>query len=53
MSVIGDVLVNSLWMWIGFNLFVLVMLALDLGILHRKGQEVGIKEASLPGSRCW
>lgn len=34
-------------MWIGFNLFVLVLLALDLGILHRKEHEVGIREALL------
>ena len=36
---------NTLWMWLGFNVFVLILLALDLGVLHRKGQEVGIKEA--------
>ncbi len=34
-------------MWLGFNLFVLVLLALDLGILHRQGKEVGIREALL------
>lgn len=38
---------NTLWMWLGFNLFVLVLLALDLGVLHRKGKEVGIREALL------
>lgn len=38
---------NSLWMWLGFNLFVLVLLALDLGLLHRKDKEVGIREALL------
>lgn len=38
---------STLWMWLGFNLFVLVLLALDLGILHRKGKEVGIREALL------
>lgn len=38
---------NTLWMWLGFNVFVLILLALDLGVLHRKGQEVGIKEALL------
>ena len=38
---------NILWMWLGFNVFVLILLALDLGLLHRKGQEVGIKEALL------
>jgi len=26
---------NTLWLWLGFSLFVLVLLALDLGILHR------------------
>jgi tellurite resistance protein TerC len=34
-------------MWIGFNLLVLVLLALDLGILHRKGREIGVREALL------
>lgn len=38
---------NTLWMWLGFNLFVLVLLALDLGILHRKDHAVGIREALL------
>jgi tellurite resistance protein TerC len=38
---------NTLWMWLGFNLFVLLLLALDLGLLHRKSQEVGIREALL------
>lgn len=38
---------STLWMWLGFNLFVLVLLALDLGILHRKSKEVGIREALL------
>ena len=31
--------------WIAFNLFVLAMLALDLGIFHRKEHTVSIKEA--------
>src|SRR6478736_2143948 len=31
--------------WIGFNLFVLVMLALDLGVFHRKSHAVSVKEA--------
>jgi tellurite resistance protein TerC len=34
------------WLWIGFNLFVLAMLALDLGIFHRKAHAISIKEAS-------
>jgi tellurite resistance protein TerC len=31
--------------WIYFNLFVLFMLALDLGVFHRKSHEVSAKEA--------
>lgn len=31
--------------WIGFNVFVLLMLVLDLGFFHRKSHEVKIKEA--------
>ncbi len=33
--------------WIGFNLFVLAMLALDLGVFHRQAHEVSIREASV------
>jgi len=32
-------------MWVGFNLFVLLMLALDLGVFHRDSHKVGFKEA--------
>jgi len=31
--------------WILFNIFVLLMLALDLGVFHRKTHEVSLKEA--------
>ncbi len=31
--------------WILFNAFVLIMLALDLGVFHRKAHEVSLKEA--------
>lgn len=37
--------VNMMWFWVGFNLFVLAMLALDLGVFHRKAHEVRFKEA--------
>lgn len=33
--------------WIGFLIFVCLMLALDLGVFHRKSHEVKIKEALL------
>ncbi len=43
---------NSLFLWIGFNVFVLAMLALDLGVFHRKAHVVKIKEA-LIWSAVW
>jgi tellurite resistance protein TerC len=39
-------------MWVGFNLFVLAMLALDLGVLHRKAHVVTAREA-LVWSAVW
>jgi len=38
--------VNTLWGWIGFNLVVLSILALDLGVLHKRGKKVTVKEAA-------
>ncbi len=32
-------------LWLGFNLFVVVMLALDLGVFHRKAHDVRAREA--------
>jgi tellurite resistance protein TerC len=37
--------VNSLWGWVGFNVAVLAILALDLGVLHRRSSTVSVKEA--------
>ena len=42
----------QLWLWIGFGVFVLAMLALDLGVFHRKSHIVGMKEA-LTWSVVW
>jgi tellurite resistance protein TerC len=39
-------------MWVGFSLFVLFMLALDLGVFHRKAHAVRMKEA-LAWSAVW
>lgn len=36
---------NTSVLWLGFNLFVLIMLALDLGVFHRKSEEISVKEA--------
>jgi tellurite resistance protein TerC len=38
--------VGSPLLWAGFILFVLAMLALDLGVFHRKAHEVSLKEAA-------
>ena len=43
---------ENLWAWVLFNLFVLAMLAVDLGIFHRKAHEVKMKEA-LTWSAVW
>jgi len=34
-------------LWIGFNVFVLLMLMLDLGVFNRKAHEIKVKEAVL------
>jgi len=43
---------SQVWMWVAFNVFVLVMLAVDLGVLHRRAHEVALKEA-LVWSGIW
>jgi tellurite resistance protein TerC len=36
---------DQLWLWVGFNVFVLAMLALDLFVFHKEAHEVSLKEA--------
>ncbi len=36
---------DNIWLWVGFNAFVLIMLALDLGVFHRKAHVVTFKES--------
>ncbi len=43
---------DNLWLWVGFNAFILIMLALDLGVFHRKAHVVTIKE-SLTWTCVW
>jgi tellurite resistance protein TerC len=38
--------------WIGFNVFVLIMLALDLGVLHKKTKEITVRQG-LAWSALW
>jgi tellurite resistance protein TerC len=35
------------WFYLSFTVFVLAVLALDLGVFHKKAHEVGFKEASI------
>jgi tellurite resistance protein TerC len=38
---------QSIWIWTGFNLLVLALLFLDLGVFHRKARAVSTKEAGI------
>jgi tellurite resistance protein TerC len=37
---------DQAWLWVGFNLFVLAMLAVDLLVFHRTAHEVSTREAA-------
>ena len=41
-----------IWLWLGFIVFVLLLLALDLGVFHRKAHVVTVREA-LGWSAVW
>jgi tellurite resistance protein TerC len=43
---------DQVWLWVGFNAFVLVMLGLDLGVFHRKAHVVSLRE-SLSWTMVW
>lgn len=45
-------MIDQLWLWIGFNLFVLAMLALDLGVFHRTAHVVSFRE-SIAWTSVW
>jgi tellurite resistance protein TerC len=40
-----DAISGSTWLWLGFSLFILVMLSLDLGLFNRKAHTIKYKEA--------
>ncbi len=44
---IADALGKPLWLWLAFFVFVLALLAFDLGVLHRKSHEIGVRESLL------
>jgi tellurite resistance protein TerC len=43
---------ESLWLWVAFAVFILALLALDLGVFHRKSRVVSLKE-SLTWTCVW
>ncbi|MCX6120040.1 MAG: TerC family protein [Ignavibacteriales bacterium] len=45
-------IMHSILLWIGFNVFVLILLTIDLKVLNRKPHEISIKE-SLMWSAGW
>ena len=40
-----DALGGSTWLWLGFSLFILTMLSLDLGLFNRKAHTIRYREA--------
>lgn len=44
METFTELLQNKYFIWIGFNILVLLMLAIDLGFFHRKDHKISIKE---------
>lgn len=40
-----DVLTKPVWMWASFLALVVVLLVLDLGVLHKKHREIGVRES--------
>lgn len=44
--------IDSVWLWIGFHIFILAMLALDLWVINPPGKEVSVKSA-LRWSGVW
>ncbi len=42
-----DWLGTPLWLWLSFLGIIAMMLAIDLGVVHRKSKEIGVKESLL------
>lgn len=43
---------HKIFLWVAFNIFVIIMLALDLGVFHRRAHVIKVKEA-LGWSAFW
>ena len=42
-----DIIGNSTWLWVGFSLFIVFMLSLDLGLFNRKAHTITYREAAI------
>lgn len=42
-----DAVGNSIWLWVGFAVFIVLMLSLDLGLFNRKAHTVRYREAAI------
>lgn len=40
-------MINQMYMWIGFFILIIILLAIDLGVFHRKVHAISLKEAVL------
>jgi len=40
-----DLIASSTWLWVGFSIFILCMLGLDLGLFNRKAHTIRYREA--------
>ncbi len=40
-----DVLGKPLWTWLAFLVFIFLLLVFDLGVMHRKSHEIGVRES--------
>jgi tellurite resistance protein TerC len=38
---------GTIWLWVGFNVFVFILLAFDLGVFHRHSHVVSTREAAI------
>ena len=45
-------MIDQIYLWVGFHVLVFVMLALDLGVFHKKNHDVSVKE-SLIWTAVW
>ena len=43
---------GGLWPWVAFNAVVIALLALDLGVFHRKAHAVSVREAAIWSAIC-